>query len=497
MNNEAPSSFSVGRKWSLSLNFMLSVLAVVALIGMINYLAARHFARLPVSTVAQAELSALTKQVLASVTNDVRIVIYFDKTEVLYSSVHALLKEYKFSNYRIDVETVDYVRDPAAASLVKARYKLSQPAEKNMVIFECNDRFRFVYESELSDIDIQPLVTGQSKEVRRTHFKGEVMFTSALLTVITPRSLKAYFLQGHGEHRPDSDEKLMGYSRFAGVLKENSIQYDVLSLEGMAEVPTDCHLLIIAGPVHSLLEQELNKVERYLNQGGRLLVLFNNFQTLNKQLGLEKTLSNWGVEVGRNVVIDEKFTFTGKDMLVTTFTGHALIKPLFQSRLYLVLPRSVGKASSAARSAEAPQVEGLATTSPEGRIATDIRKGGEVYQSPDDFIGPVPLMVAVEKGNIRGVSAERGSTRIVVVGESIFLGNETIDKLANREFASHAVNWLLARNELLVPIPPRPIKEYKLIMSKSQLSAVRWMLMLGMPGCVILMGLLVSVRRRK
>ncbi len=86
---------------------------------------------------------------------------------------------------------------------------------------------------------------------------------------------------------------------------------------------------------------------------------------------------------------------------------------------------------------------------------------------------------------------------MVVVGESIFLGNQTIDQAANREFVTHSLNWLLARNELLASIPPRPIKEYRLVMSASQISAIYWILMLGFPGSVLMVGLLVSVRRRK
>ena len=105
-------------------------------------------------------------------------------------------------------------------------------------------------------------------------------------------------------------------------------------------------------------------------------------------------------------------------------------------------------------------------------------------------------MAAVEKGGIRGVSADRGATRLMVVGESIFLGNETIDKVANRDFASHAVNWLLARNEMLVGLGPRPIKEYKLTMTTGDLASVRWILLLGMPGAVLLLGLIVWARRR-
>ena len=86
---------------------------------------------------------------------------------------------------------------------------------------------------------------------------------------------------------------------------------------------------------------------------------------------------------------------------------------------------------------------------------------------------------------------------MIVAGESYFLGNQTIDKLGNREFATHALNWLLARNELLVELAPRPITEYKLVMTQSQLTTTRWVLMAGMPGTVLLAGLLVAVRRRK
>ena len=106
-----------------------------------------------------------------------------------------------------------------------------------------------------------------------------------------------------------------------------------------------------------------------------------------------------------------------------------------------------------------------------------------MYESPNDIVGAIQLMAAIEKGSIRGVK-DRGSTRLVVLGESIFLGNETIDKMGNHDFASHAINWLMDRNDLLVGLAPRPIKEYKLDMTESQRTAASWILLLGMPGAV-------------
>ena len=109
------------RKWLLSLNVLLSLLLLRAIVAMLNYLGARHFQRFEVSTVAQTELTPLTKRVLASVTNEIKVTIFFDREEPLYESVQALLKEYKYANSKISVETIDDTRSPGAAGLIKEK----------------------------------------------------------------------------------------------------------------------------------------------------------------------------------------------------------------------------------------------------------------------------------------------------------------------------------------------------------------------------------------
>jgi hypothetical protein len=162
-----------------------------------------------------------------------------------------------------------------------------------------------------------------------------------------------------------------------------------------------------------------------------------------------------------------------------------------------VLPREVTKHPQAATGADAPQVDSLIYSSTAGHVITDIRQDDRMLDSVNDKRGNISLMVAVEKGGIRNVSAERGTTRIVVVGDSLFLNNNNIDREANHELATHVINWLLARNDLLVAVPPRPIAEYKLTMTEAQLSAARWILMGAFPGVVLLLGGLVWLRRRR
>jgi hypothetical protein len=497
MTSHSQRSFSPGRKWSLSLNTLVAVLAVLALLLMTNYLAARHYARWSWSANAQTELSPLSRQVINSITNPVKVTIYFDKTDPLYEMSWNLLKAYHYANHRIQLEPVDYTREPGAAQLAKARYKLSE-TDRDIIIFDCQGRSKVVYQGDLSDRDLQPLLTGQSREVKRTHFKGEALFTSALFNVTNARQPKAYFLEGHGEHHPESDDGVLGYSGFAGVLRENNILVERLRLEGPRDIPADCNLLIVAGPRTTLESEVLGKIDRYLKQGGRLFLLFS-YQSVLRQTGLERSLLDWDVAVGRNVVIDEKnFHSSSKnDLVSSTFGTHPIIKPLYGKQLYLVLPRSISRSSRGGSGADAPQVDLLVYTSTAGRAITDIRADGSLQPSPGDVITNVPLVAVVEKGGIRNVSADRGTTRMVIAGDSLFLANDNLEREANHEFAAHAINWLLARNDLLVGVAPRPMSEYKLTMTGAQMAAARWLLVGAFPGSALLIGTLVWLRRRR
>jgi gliding motility-associatede transport system auxiliary component len=491
-------SFSSARKWNIGLNLSLAILSALAILGMVNYLAARHFMRFAWSGRAQTVLSPLTTRILGSLTNDVEVTVFFDKENALYEMVHDLLKEYQYANPRLSLRTVDYVRDPAAAKLVKAKYSLNEVNDKDLVIFESGGKRKIVYENELSELDVQPLVSGRSREVKRTHFKGEVLFTSALLNVTSLRSLKAYFLLGHREHSTESTDADVGYSKFAELLRDNNILPAALELKGTNEIPLDCNLLILAGPSVPMQPPELRKIDHYLKNGGRALVLLNFYGIKNKaNAGLLDILADWGVKAGNDLVQDLPNSNTGQDIVIGEYGVHSITKPLLETRLHLVVPRSVRKAAARASSADTPNITELLFTGPKGTVIDDVRDGVPYPHPGADEQTNVCLAVAVEKGKIRDVTAERGTTRLVVVGDSFFLNNRMIDSAANRDFAALAINWLTDRSELLSGLGPRPIKEYRLNVTRSHLLALRWILLLGLPGSVVLAGFIVWTRRRR
>ena len=249
------------------------LITLLVLLIAANYLAARHFKRFYLAGESSQPLSPQTLGILRSLTNQVRVVVLFDAEDPLYSSVTALLTEYKHASPKLQIEWVDYLRNPSGAQLIKAQFKLNQIVDKDLVLFDCNGHTRVVYERELSDYDYSGLMAGQTNEVKRTAFKGESLFTGAILTVTDARQPKAYYLMGHNEHNPADDTQEEGYGKFIGLLSEKNIAGTGLSLLGTNEVPADCELLVIAGATDRLSQFELDKLEKYLTQGGRLLVL--------------------------------------------------------------------------------------------------------------------------------------------------------------------------------------------------------------------------------
>jgi hypothetical protein len=485
-------SFSPWRKWSIGFNVVLIVLVVLSVVVMVNYLSRDYFTRFHWSTTSEHELSPLTLKVLHSLTNKVKITLYYDRNEPFYSTVLSLLNQYNTANSRVSVESVDYVRDAGAAQRVKLQYDLTFPSATNLVIFDCEGRKRVLDGNALTSYTMEQVPNEKEREFRKkpTAFEGERMFTATLMDVTNPKRFIAYFLQGHREHRIDSDETF-GFMKFAAVAHENLIETQPLSLLGTNTVPMDCNLLVIAGPRDEFQDFELEKIDQYLVQGGRLLALFNpaslSRENGSEKTGLDKILTKWGVDVGNDIVQDHDRRASGdQDMLVSDFNPkHPIVNPLLDSRLYMVQPRAVAKKKSAPQTADAPHVEELAFTGPNARAGKS--------QNSQRF----PLIAAIEKGAIKGVITERGSTRMVVAGDSVFLTNTGIRNAPNRDFAAYALNWLLERTQLLEGLGPRSIVEYRIVMSQGQLQRVQWILLAAIPGGALLLGSLVWLRRRR
>jgi ABC-type uncharacterized transport system involved in gliding motility auxiliary subunit len=488
-NPKPQPSFSPGRRWKIGFDLVVRTALVLAVVVMVNYLSGRFTHRFYLSSQTRIKISPRTVDVLRSLTNQVTVTLYYDTQDDLYPTIQSLLKVYQATSGNISIRTVDYVRDPGEAEKIKARYKLNSPTDKNLIIFDGGGGRlpKIVPGDALAKYTLEQVPNEKEREFRKkpVAFLGEMMFTSALLTLESSKPFKAYFLQGDGEPLL-ADSGDASYLKFAGILGQNYVQVEPLVLAGGNSVPHDCNLLIIAGPRTMFSNPELQKIDQYLSQGGRLFLLLD-YSSIQHPTGLEDILRHWGVNVGNDVVQDPQRTISGSDVEVYHFSQHPVVDPLTGTGLELILPRPVSRINWQNPPADAPKVDELAFSGPASVLMNERGLPPRSY----------PLMAAVEQREVKGLATSQGGCRIVVVGDSYFLSNRVIDGMANRDFAGYAVNWLLDRPTLLKGIGPRPVVEFRLVMTRQQQRQVRWLLLGALPGSVLVLGSVVWLRRRK
>src|SRR5207244_5603673 len=123
--------------------------------------------------------------------------------------------------------------------------------------------------------------------------------TNAIIKVTRDAVKTVCFVEGHGEKSIASGEQdgLQGGDK---ALKSEGYQTKTVNLVSSGAVPSDCSVLVDAGPKQSLFPQEAGFIAKYLDGGGRVLLLLDP-ETDPK---VDSVLDAWNIALGSNVVID-------------------------------------------------------------------------------------------------------------------------------------------------------------------------------------------------
>ena len=139
-----------------------------------------------------------------------------------------------------------------------------------MVVASGNDK-RMIASHDLAELDFRRC---SDRPPRITGFKGEQLFTSAILQLSEGRKPKILFTTGHGERALD-DQGGQGLSGAQSLLGRDNFELSEWASLGQAAVPPGTDLLVIAGPKGSFVQPELDALSAYLNDGGRMLVMLD------------------------------------------------------------------------------------------------------------------------------------------------------------------------------------------------------------------------------
>ncbi len=245
-------------------------------LALVNYIAVK---RSFVWDIGARKLNSLTDQsrnVISNVSEKIEFKIFSSKEH--RDSIRALLEFYKNESTSF---SIDYI-DPEVRSDLVSKYQIVKSPT-------------IVIEAPLKDKKV--LVT----EIR------ELNITNGLISIQRERDPILCFSYMKGFE----DTTDVGYTGFLHVLKESSFKLNIINLLAANEIPRQCNVFSILSPMSDLMDSELEKVRKYYDNGGVLLVGFSPMLNGDKIIKLRSYIENLGLSIANDIVIDSKFNLNG------------------------------------------------------------------------------------------------------------------------------------------------------------------------------------------
>ncbi|HXZ13110.1 MAG TPA: Gldg family protein [Candidatus Sulfotelmatobacter sp.] len=447
------------RSSQLGTNTTILALAVLAILGLLNFAGYRHHKRFDLTSEKRYTLSDQTRKIVSGLQKDVSVIRFAKKSDV---DLDDLMSEYKDLSPHIKYLTVD----PQARLEIAKEYGAGRMDE----VF---------------------VAAGPRKEHIEPGLHGlfdEQELTSAILKVSSDHLKTICFTEGHGEKQV-SDDTGNGYTLVDKELKKENYIVKPVNLVASNGVPPECDALVIAGPTQQFFPPETESVSKYLDGGGKVFLMVDP----EKDPKFDELLKNWNIDLGKNLVIDASgigsYFGAGPALpIVTDYGPSPITKDFGRTMTLFPVARTVTVAD---KSKAQPQTVELLKTSVRSFTIPGIKPGQEKvsFDPKTGSVGPLTL----------GVSADRKEgekdARLVVIGNSGFAANQWLSQQRNGDLFFNTINWLV-QDENLISIRPKTQLNRRVNLTAGQASALKWLDLVLLPGVVILSGVYIWWKRR-
>ncbi|TPW16784.1 MAG: hypothetical protein FD129_622 [bacterium] len=286
------------------------VLLVLAIVGLVNLIAVKRFARLDLTQNREYTVTTSTKAILAGLDDVVNVTVYFSKDlppylATLDRQVKDLLDEYKaFSNGRLRIQFEDPGSDPAKE---RSLQMIGIPRVQLNILEKEKAQVTNVY----LGIAVQYADKSEVLPVVQSTENLEYDLTSAILKV-TQSPPSVGLLTGHGEATLDR-----GQMSAAGQSLQKQFNVTTVDISGGQPIPGDLRTLVIVRPTARMSDRDLYEIDQFVMRGGRLVVLTDGTTLVPQQLmaqpfdsGLNELLAHWGARVNSDLVLDASHVST-------------------------------------------------------------------------------------------------------------------------------------------------------------------------------------------
>lgn len=231
-------------------------------------------------------LSEEAKAGIADLDKDVMIYVYCEEDEK-DDTVDSTLSYMSAYNDKIKVMYIS----PSANPQFYRQYSEREPSANSLIV-TCEDKSRVIeytdcyklnYKYAYNAVSDTYVVSGYDV----TGYDGEGKIVSAIDHVTDTAIKKAYCIGGHDEMEFDPELKMRIENAHFEIENINLLQYD--------EIPEDCSVLFISGPLSDLTDEELAKLKKYTSKdAGAIFIcaytdggMQENYDSLLQSLGIK------------------------------------------------------------------------------------------------------------------------------------------------------------------------------------------------------------------
>src|SRR3989442_2496892 len=178
-------------------------------------------------------------------------------------------------------------------------------------------------------------------------------------------------------------------------LQNQNYEVKPLTLVTEKAVPADATAVLIAGQHTELLPPEVEALQKYVDQGGKILLLVDT----DVKSGLDSFLKAKGIELDNDVVVDvsgigQLFGMGPAVPVIMNYEGHPITEGFERSMTFFPVSRSLSTPS--------PTEQGFTTqvilkTDPRSWGETELEGGSAKFDPDKDKKGPVNLGVVASK----------------------------------------------------------------------------------------------------
>ena len=345
-------------------NALIGTVAMVVILGLINFIGVRYGQRIDLTENQLFTLSPLSQRVVKTLQQPVKVWVFSpspDPTDL------ALLKNYRRYGSKLDYEFADPQLKPALAQ----KFNVKLPGE---VYLESGEKRKLV------------------QSVNEAERLSEVKLTNSIEQLTSDRTIvKVYFLQGHEERTLEEVEG--GLSQAVSSLKDKNFTSLPLNLAARSEVPNDASLVVVAGPKRALFQPEVQALKNYLATGGSVLLMIDP----DTNPGLDSLLTDWGVKLEPQIAIDASgqgrvVGYGPATPLVTIYGNHPITRDFGNNFSLYPIARPVA-VTPVTGVTETP----LLRTNEQSWAESTPEKQPLQFDPPSDRPGPLTLGVALSR----------------------------------------------------------------------------------------------------